>query len=109
VHDAAFAVVENEPLAHEVHVRSAVVVPFASTAWPAAHEVHGAHEVADEPSWSHVPLAHATFGADPPAQWVPGSHAAQIAGLVDVAAWVSTVPAAHDPCAVHTLWLIALE
>ena len=94
---AAFAVVLNVPLAHDVHVRSLVGVPPAPIDCPGEQLVHGMHAVAELPSWSHVPVAHAVFGASLPAQYVPASHGAQTAGENNVAGAVCTVPAAHTP------------
>jgi hypothetical protein len=41
VHEAAFVVLENEPLAQGVHVRFDVGVPAALTEVPAGHTVDG--------------------------------------------------------------------
>jgi len=40
----------NEPLGHDVHVRSVVELPSSATSWPATHSVHGTQAVAGSPS-----------------------------------------------------------
>lgn len=45
------------------------------------------------------------FGAAPPAQYVPGSHAPQIAGDVEVACEICTVPAAQSVADTQLDWL----
>jgi hypothetical protein len=90
---------EYVPVAHGVQVRSVVPLPAADSYCPAPHVVCAAHAVAGSPSWSQVPGPQATVGAAPPAQYVPGLQGLHTAGVVAVAAAVSSVPAAHAPAA----------
>ena len=92
------------PLGHAVQIRSVVAVPGEPTDSPAVHDVHGVQAVAALLSLSQVPIAQATFGEVPPAQYVPISHAWQVAAAVGVAGEVCTVPAGQASAGKQLVW-----
>src|SRR4051794_8982397 len=65
-----------------MHVRSVVVDPSETTAWPAVQVVLLMHTVAELASLSQVPVAHVVQAEAPAALYEPAAQLVQVAALL---------------------------
>ena len=94
VQSAAFASLEKWPASQSSHCRSAVVLPWLTTRWPAAHCRRLSQNVAPFSTWN-VPVAHGVqLAALVKAEYRPAEHVTQRSG-VDSELFDSAVPGAH--------------
>jgi hypothetical protein len=106
-----FAMACHCPVAHGVHIRSAVVEPgfVVEMDEPALQLLQPVQLLAGFMSLSQVPLGQAVPGLVAPGQYQPAGQAAHVAFVVDVGGAVWCEPAVHKRTSVHALELTASE